>query len=1070
MREQEKAALIVLLVILLKAFLVQAQEPEAPPRIANSGADTVFYCSASVAVAPQIAIENINFDQPSEGIKISIANYKNQEDTLVYSGTRFNAEWFENYGYLALTGAGTSEEYEQAVKQVYYENQAEQPSLDLRSFSISLLDADYLPHTGHFYLYIKERGIPWTEARDSAANMNYYGLQGYLATITSSVENDFIWSKIDGVGWIGATDSETENTWKWVTGPEAGTIFWQGRANGYRVNGRYSNWNNGEPNNVQKDWGDDEDYAHINADPGSIPKSWNDLPNEGDKNNPDGYYFPEGFIVEFGGMDGDPEIQLSASVYVKVSKIAFAKNREYEICRGESVELNLEASDRYSYQWLPDENLSSASVSNPLANPDESKTYRAIGTLGTCVDTANFIVNVNPLPQHQWEDQYTICKGDSVELNPGNHHSYLWSTTDTSQTITVQEEGWHSVKLTNEFGCVSTDTTRVNWSTHPEVDYGDLDTLVCGNMQQKLNLSFEENQPATLLSAVFPDSEVLDASTLSPTLSVNKFGNYRFLLEMTDEHGCYFTDTLDVEFHNQPTADFFIDSAKCKGYNLDVNYTGNTVEPADFYWYSNDTVFVSGINLDSVQVPLGYGIRERSIGLRIDEQGCVAERSEPVFVTPVLDFWAENGEGCTPLDVQFDYNASEPIDSFSWDFDDGTTSSLENPEHTFENPGTTGKNFNVSLTVVSADGCENTGVINNPVTVHPIPSIDFNFNENNCYNENGTVSYSGSASERDTFLWDLSDFQTNEIIQHPGTSPGPLQFELSSRPQVEIGLQVVSEFGCQTSSISKLFKRKPLFDIPVDTLAGCPPLEVSLEISTTDTADNVVYTWNLGAGKTATGNSISETYTEPNKNHDVEIIARSSVTGCIDTLLLPSKIVIHPVPEAAFTATPDVVLVSNPVVDFTNQSEGANDYRWNFDDLSPVSEEVNPTHSFSEMGFYDVMLTTFNELRCTDTTTVRVSVAFDRLFPPNAFSPNAPDEEDREFRIYSEGVVNEGYQLLIFNRWGEVVFESSSQQNGWDGKMKNGNFAPAGTYTWTITYFDFTGKRHKQQGTVTLLF
>jgi gliding motility-associated-like protein len=67
-------------------------------------------------------------------------------------------------------------------------------------------------------------------------------------------------------------------------------------------------------------------------------------------------------------------------------------------------------------------------------------------------------------------------------------------------------------------------------------------------------------------------------------------------------------------------------------------------------------------------------------------------------------------------------------------------------------------------------------------------------------------------------------------------------------------------------------------------------------------------------------------------------------------------------------------------------------------------------------------------------------------------------------------MIDTGYRLLIFNRWGQIVFESRSQDTGWDGRMKNGNFAPAGVYTWVLEYTDLLNEKHAQQGTVTLIF
>lgn len=1041
------------------------QDQGSPPQIVNPNRDAIEYCNGSVPLAPEITIQNLIIDEASEGLKISVIDYNQGEDTLTYEAVgNLDYGWNNAYGWLEIKGAATSEIYQEAVRKVDYRNIAEQPRLDIRTFSISLLDADYLPKTKHFYRYISNLDITWKEAKAVADTMKYYNLQGYLTTITSADENNFIWSKIDGVGWIGASDEAQEGVWKWVTGPEPGTQFWQGAINGRPVNGQYSNWSSGEPNNAGP-----EHYAHINQHPQKAKKTWNDLKNEGDGTGSQ-YYRPKGFIVEFGGMTGEPEMQLSAEAKIKVGKIAFSNIREYDICQGETQQLNLATNNAYSYLWTPGSDMDNPAISNPSVSPETPTDYKAIGTIDFCKDSAIFKVNVNPLPVSQLESEYPLCEGQTVMLDAGGYYTYLWDTGETTREITVSEAREYGVTITNAFVCSITDKALVKTSIIPQLDYNDLASLVCGPMEQTLTLSFVDGTAGTILKPITPGAEVENDSTLSPKIKVEKYETYLFEMLVTDINGCGFSDTLEIEFLNQPTAEFGMDENECQGYNLKLNYTGNTIEDAIFYWYSNDTIYASGTNLDAIEIPLGYGVTNRSVGLKVDEQGCTDSLGIPVSVTPILDFWVENAEGCTPLKVDFDHFATEPVNDLYWEFGDGETSTEPKPDHTYQNAGTEDLLFDVRLTIVSDEGCKNTGILKDTVKVHPIPSVGFDFYEADCHGPTDTVSYEGSANDADKFLWDLSDFGESEILNAPGETSGPLVFNRSSSPKVEIGLRVISSFGCQTGDSVIIWKRKPVFDISTYNVAGCPPLKTNFSVTTLDPVDRVNYIWEFGDDSSATVTTTTHTYTEAGKKFGPRLIANSAVTNCTNTFPLPDSIFVFPAPNAVFTADPSSVLIRNATIAFQNKSAGSTDYVWDFGDGSFLSDQENPSHLYQEMGYFDVLLTAYNNFECTDTTSRQVTVTFDQVFPPTAFSPNAGFEQDREFRIHANGILQEGYQLLVFNRWGEVVFESENQEFGWDGKMKNGSFAPAGVYTWTIQYNDFTGKKHKQQGAVTLLF
>ncbi|MES2332513.1 MAG: HYR domain-containing protein, partial [Bacteroidota bacterium] len=178
-----------------------------------------------------------------------------------------------------------------------------------------------IPFSGnnHYYEFVSAPGVTWTDAKGRAAAASYNGLQGYLVTVTSAAEQAFVNTKLNGAGWMGASDAAAEGIWRWVTGPEGLENGGQGRifsnqsilgfcsANtGQGVSGNYVNWAPGEPNNCGG-----EHYGHFYAGTGL----WNDWPDNVSASQLLGY------MVEYGGLEScTPVLTATATVTITVNK------------------------------------------------------------------------------------------------------------------------------------------------------------------------------------------------------------------------------------------------------------------------------------------------------------------------------------------------------------------------------------------------------------------------------------------------------------------------------------------------------------------------------------------------------------------------------------------------------------------------------------------------------------------------------------------------------------------------------------------------------------------------------
>jgi len=369
-----------------------------PPKITASG-NQVYCPGTALKIIQTISITHDVAEPDAEAMYVQIAaGYNRNLDLLRLenpaSHPKIVSSWDAAAGKLKLYSPTSVRilytDFVAALKDISYSNADASPSGN-RTFSITLGQANYLPSTGHYYQYVSNTGITWSAAKAQAESLRYYGLKGYLATLLSLEEAKLCGEQANGAGWVGGTDENTEGVWKWVTGPEGlansgnGIVFWNGLANGSSPNFAY--WNINEPNQLGN-----EDYAHITAPGVGIAGSWNDLSNTGEAS---GNYQPKGFIVEYGGMPGDPILELSASTSITIAQLNFTPPNS--ICAGQSMSIAV-SSTSSNVNWFDAANggnllYSGTSYTTPALN-NTTTYYVDYG----CSSRKAITVPVEPLP------------------------------------------------------------------------------------------------------------------------------------------------------------------------------------------------------------------------------------------------------------------------------------------------------------------------------------------------------------------------------------------------------------------------------------------------------------------------------------------------------------------------------------------------------------------------------------------------------------------------------------------------------------------------------------------------
>ena len=200
----------------------------------------------------------------------------------------------------------------------------------------------------------------------------------------------------------------------------------------------------------------------------------------------------------------------------------------------------------------------------------------------------------------------------------------------------------------------------------------------------------------------------------------------------------------------------------------------------------------------------------------------------------------------------------------------------------------------------------------------------------------------------------------------------------------------------------------------------------------------------------------------------------TSIYGCKNIVQYTDWITVWPKPEAHFVWNPEFASVIEPVVTFTNMTVNGLPYIWSFGD-GDSSNIVNPVHKFPGAGTYSVELVAISDKGCLDTVVYPVDILDEWTFyAPTAFSPDNDIKNDYFFAV-AHGIKETGFYLAVFDRWGEVIWETTQyselteKTEKWDGKAKNNKIVPVGTYTWLAKFKDFRGTEHEVTGGVTVI-
>ncbi|MFT7345525.1 MAG: gliding motility-associated-like protein [Lentimonas sp.] len=524
-----------------------------------------------------------------------------------------------------------------------------------------------------------------------------------------------------------------------------------------------------------------------------------------------------------------------------------------------------------------------------------------------------------------------------------------------------------------------------------------------------------------------------DVSNLQyPTYTYPEGGDYIARVIGNNNNGCIDTAFINIRIDEVLFPDFqFTDSICFANNNFDLLGTHGASNSADYTY-----TFPPESNMTTTNDQNVFGLSFSQQGtfpviLYVKGADCEAEITKTISTlpVPVTDYLLPENYECNGLTLQFFDNSTNAY-SYSWDFGVLTsisdTSDLPNPSFTYDQAGV----YSIQLVSGSTGACFDT--ITQTLEIYKELVVDFTNDDSLCFTDN-QFDFFGLIDGPDiaNYVWDFgpntqpsSSTDTNVYAVH-FDSPGNHLIKLKG-----------SFLQCKEERQKSIFiYKEPEIGFTIEPDLQCSPATVQfINQSTADTP--MSFEWDFSNGQTSTAVNPSQVYVEPG-SYPVTLILKT-VAGCIDTLELrkDNLIDVKPVPISLFYPSVTTANICESEIIFRDESTGATSIDYNLDDKGGIviNAPTELAYQFQTSGNKTIVQTAYNEFGCTSTSQKSIYIEPFTVFVPNAFTPDN-NEYNNSFNAVSY-LNAEEWHLRIYNRWGQLVFESFDQNKNWDGTFE----------------------------------